>query len=208
MRIAIEGMDGVGKSTVSKLFAERNNYTYIGDAIHQLFGIKGKKDKNYEFFQNAENEIFLNSDNFIIKAWLCSLGNIYTATCLKEENIIVDRHILSNFLQNGTKENFEMYEALVKLIGVPDKTVILYASPKTRLQRIRERNPYDMDLENEEIFKDKYPRMRKFAEMFNIPYLYIDTEGKTVNQVVEEIENRIKEQEKSKGLDNKESFEL
>ena len=38
MKIAIEGMDGVGKTSVAKELAKRNNFTYVGNAIHKLFG--------------------------------------------------------------------------------------------------------------------------------------------------------------------------
>ena len=40
MKIAIEGMDGVGKSTIAKDLAKRNEFTYIGDAIHKVFSLK------------------------------------------------------------------------------------------------------------------------------------------------------------------------
>lgn len=40
MKIAIEGMDGVGKSTIAKKLAKRNEFTYIGDAIHKVFSLK------------------------------------------------------------------------------------------------------------------------------------------------------------------------
>lgn len=40
MKIAIEGMDGVGKSTIAKELAKKNEFTYIGDAIHKVFSLK------------------------------------------------------------------------------------------------------------------------------------------------------------------------
>lgn len=40
MKIAIEGMDGVGKSTIAKELAKRNEFTYIGDAIHKVFSLE------------------------------------------------------------------------------------------------------------------------------------------------------------------------
>lgn len=40
MKIAIEGMDGVGKSTIAKELAKRNEFTYIGNAIHKVFSLK------------------------------------------------------------------------------------------------------------------------------------------------------------------------
>ena len=187
MKIAIEGMDGVGKSTIAQELAKRNNFTYIGNAIHQLFGITDKESPYYQAFQAKEDEIFLRSGNDILRAWLCSLGNIYTATHVKDENIIVDRHILSNFQQNGTKENVKMYQTLLELIGVPDMSVILYASPEVRLKRIYDRNKEDKDLKDGAIMVDEYSKMIKFAERFNMPYIVINTEEKSIEEIIEEI---------------------
>lgn len=190
MKIAIEGMDGVGKTTVAKQLAKRNNYTYIGNAIHRLFGIEDEKNDFYTFFQKKEDEIFLHSGNDILRAWLCSLGNIYTAT--QDENIVVDRHLLSNFQQNGTKENAIIYQTLIRLIGIPDLTIILYASPEVRLQRIYNRNKNDKDLYDEKIKIDEYDKMIKFAKKFDMPYILINTEKKEIYEIVEEIEYKIK----------------
>lgn len=201
MKIAIEGMDGVGKTTIAKQLSERNGYEYIGNAIHQLFKIKDKNNPHYHFFQAIEDEIFLRSGNDILRAWLCSLGNIYTATQSEYKDFIVDRHLLSNFQQNGTKENVQIYKTLVELIGTPDMSIILYASPETRLKRIWERDKGDKDLHDEAIKKDEYSRMIKFAEKFNMPYLVIDTEGKSIEQIIQEIEEKVDFKER-KGKEN------
>lgn len=178
MKIAIEGMDGVGKSTIAKELAKRNEFTYIGDAIHKVFDATDKESEYYKIFKRRENQLFFESGNDILRAWLCSLGNIYTATQVKDKNIVVDRHILSNFQQNGTRENIEIYKTLLSLIGVPDMSVILYASPEVRLQRIYTRNKNDRDLQDEAIKADGYKGMIKFAEKFNMPHIVIDTEEK------------------------------
>ena len=191
MKIAIEGMDGVGKTTIAQELAKRNNYTYIGNAIHQLFGITDKDSSYYKMFQSKEDEIFLRSGNDIIRAWLCSLGNIYTATQVKDKDIIVDRHILSNFQQNGTRENIKIYQTLLELIGVPDMSVILYASPEVRLERIYNRNKEDKDLMDKSIITDEYNRMIKFAEKFKMPYIVINTERKSIENIIQEIEEKV-----------------
>lgn len=191
MKIAIEGMDGVGKTTIAKELAKRNGFTYIGNAIHQLFGITDKDSSYYKMFQAKEDEIFLRSGNDILRAWLCSLGNIYTATQANAKDIIVDRHILSNFQQNGTRENIEIYQTLLSLIGVPDMSVILYASPKVRLQRIYDRNANDKDLRDDTIKVDGYNGMIKFAQKFNMPHIVIDTEEKNIDDIVQEIEEKV-----------------
>lgn len=189
MKIAIEGMDGVGKTTVAQQLAERNNFRYIGNAIHKLFGIEDRESEIYKTFQAKEDEIFLRSGNDILRAWLCSLGNIYTAS--QNEDIVVDRHILSNFQQNGTRENIEVFKTLVKLIGVPDVSIILYASPEVRLKRIYDRNRDDKDLRDINIRTDEYKKMIKFAEKFNMPYFIIDTEEKSISDIVSEIEKKV-----------------
>jgi len=191
MKIAIEGMDGVGKTTIAKELAKRNNFKYIGDSIHQLFGFTDSNSSYCKMFQDKEDEIFLKSGNDILRAWLCSLGNIYTATQVEEKDIIIDRHILSNFQQNGTKENVKMYQTLVELRGMPDMSVILYASPEVRLNRIYRRNKEDKDLKDSSISVDEYGRMIKFAKKFNMPYIIIDTEEKSIEDIIQEIENKI-----------------
>ncbi len=191
MKIAIEGMDGVGKTTIAQELAKRNNYTYIGNAIHQLFGITDKDSSYYKMFQSKEDEIFLRSGNDIIRAWLCSLGNIYTATQVKDKDIIVDRHILSNFQQNGTRENIKIYQTLIELIGIPDMSVILYASPEVRLERIYNRNKEDKDLRDKSIITDEYNKMIKFAEKFKMPYIVINTERKSIENIIQEIEEKV-----------------
>ena len=189
MKIAIEGMDGVGKTTVAIELAKKNNFRYVGNAIHKLFGIEDRESEISKNFQAKEDEIFLRSGNDILRAWLCSLGNIYTAA--QNEDIVVDRHILSNFQQNGTRENVEIFQTLVKLIGVPDISIILYASPEVRLKRIYDRDNNDKDLSDMNIRKDEYKKMIKFAPKFNVPYFIIDTEEKSISEIVSEIEKEI-----------------
>lgn len=189
MKIAIEGMDGVGKTSVAKELAKRNNFTYVDNAIHKLFGIENKDSSFYKYFQSKEDDIFLRCGNDILRAWLCSLGNIYTSSLTGD--IVVDRHILSNFQQNGTRENIKIFQTLVELIGKPDMSVILYASPEVRLSRIYNRNKNDKDLNDKNIKTDEYRKMVKFAEKFGMPYIIIDTEEKDVSKIVEEIEKKI-----------------
>ena len=203
MKIAIEGMDGVGKTTIAQELAKRNNFTYIGNAIHQLFGITDKESTYYKLFQSKEDEIFLRSGNDVLRAWLCSLGNIYTATQVKDKDIVVDRHILSNFQQNGTRENVDIYKTLIELIGMPDMSVILYASPEVRLQRIYSRNKADKDLNDSAIKVDEYSRMIKFAEMFKMPYVVIDTEGKSIEEIINEIEEKVIKRNQEVGDDER-----
>ena len=59
MIIAIEGMDGSGKTTVAKSIEEKLKFKYIKEPLKELFEID---DKHIE---KISKKIFDNKDNFI-----------------------------------------------------------------------------------------------------------------------------------------------
>ena len=78
MEIIIEGMDGVGKTTVAKKLCERHNFKYVNRPLPHLFGVGELRTKDDIDFQNRLNQIF-KEDNKIqawiyisSKLWICS----------------------------------------------------------------------------------------------------------------------------------------
>ncbi len=66
-------------------------------------------------------------------------------------------------------------------------TVILYANPETRRNRIKERNPNDPDL-NENIFTDeKYDKAVEFVKRYQMDYIVFDNSNLDIDETVEEI---------------------
>ena len=65
MKIAIEGMDGVGKSTIAKELAKRNEFTYIGDAIHKVFSLKAgiTKVRMYMWIEGQDVDCIANASH-------------------------------------------------------------------------------------------------------------------------------------------------
>ena len=191
MEIIIEGMDGVGKTTVAKELCERHNFKYVDRPLQHLFGIGELGTKDDIEFQNKLNQIF--KEDSKIQAWITGLGDIYNAIKYKGENVIIDRGVISNYFWNGNKDNELIFKAIIDLIGVPDMTVILYASLETRLNRIKSRNINDKDLKDPDVYRaDGYPKMAKFIKEYNIPYIFVNTENKNHNEVVKEIESKIR----------------
>lgn len=82
----------------------------------------------------------------------------------KDENIITDRHFLSNYAWSGTDDNTEVYDLLVKKLGFPDLTVILYADETAIFNRLRSRDENDSDLDKVKKAKAKYEKMVFFAK--------------------------------------------
>lgn len=194
MKIAIEGMDGVGKTTISKLLAEELNYVYIDKPLHYFFedGI----EKDYQDLMKAVNKVS-NTNDPIIRSWFIGLGNLFSFRKFSKENTIIDRHFVSNYYWNGSEESDLIFKTMIDLVGKPDLTILLYASPETRIQRLRMRNPEDEDLKNTEKLADGYPKMIEFVEKFGIPNLLINTENKTINDIKEEVKLAIFELDNS-----------
>lgn len=188
--IAIEGMDGVGKTTASKLLAERLGYKFIDKNLRELFD-DGNSYDNYIRIRDKVNA----SPDRLFTAWFYALGNIYLHTAHEKENIVTDRYFLSNYAWSGTENNDEVYDLLVKKLGFPDLTVILYADEHAILSRLRHRNELDSDIKKVILAKEKYEKMIYFCEKYKMPYMVIDTSNLSPEDVVEVIMKRIEGRE-------------
>ena len=186
IHIAIEGMDGVGKTTTCKLLAERTGYKFIEKNLRFLFDDDGGIT-NYYKIRNKVNA----SPDRLFTSWFYALGNIYLHTMFKDDSIITDRHFLSNYAWSGTEDNIEVYDLLVKKLGFPDLTVILYANETAILNRLKKRNEYDNDINKIKQSKKNYEKMVFFCEKYQMPYMLIDTSNLSAEQVVEIIMKRI-----------------
>lgn len=190
IHIAIEGMDGVGKTTTCKLLAERLGYKFIEKNLHFLF------DENDEFdnYFRIRDKVNANSDR-LFTSWFYGLGNIYLYTMFKDDNIVTDRHFLSNYAWSGTDDNIEVYDLLVDKLGFPDLTVILYADETAIRNRLRGRDEHDSDLEKVKNSQEKYEKMVFFCEKYQMPYLVVDTSNltpeQTVDIIIKHIEGRV-----------------
>ena len=188
--IAIEGMDGVGKTTASKLLAKRLGYKFIDKNLRELFD-DGDSYDNYIRIRDKVNA----SPDRLFTAWFYALGNIYLHTAHEKENIVTDRYFLSNYAWSGTENNDEVYDLLVKKLGFPDLTVILYADEHAILSRLRHRDELDSDIKKVILAKEKYEKMIYFCEKYKMPYMVIDTSNLSPEEVVEVIMKRIEGRE-------------
>lgn len=189
MIIAIEGMDGVGKTTICKYIEEKLNFIYIDKPTKYLFeDNQGKID--YEKFYQTLDEIYkLDEESRTI---FFGKGNIIAVTKYPEKDIVIDRHLVSNYYWNGNKELYNYYDDLIKKCGKPDITIYLYASPEVRYQRLKERNSNDIDLYDLSVFEDEKEKVLEFLNDFNLEYKIIDTNNKSIKDVCNEVENIIK----------------
>ena len=181
MRIAIEGMDGVGKTTLAKILVKKLDYEYVDKPFKFLFdGLN--LDENE--IKNIEWKLYETQDEALITLFY-GMGLLYGTRCNLSENIIYDRHFVSNYYWHGTEETETLHNELIKLCGEPDLTILLKAKISTRMQRIYDRNHDDKDLSNCAIYDDGYDKMEKFLESNGFDYIVIDTDNLMPDEVAD-----------------------
>lgn len=181
MKIAIEGMDGVGKTTLAKALAEKLGYEYVNKPFKFLFdGL----NLNESDIKRIEWKLYETEDEAIITLFY-GIGLLYGTRCNQFENVIYDRHFVSNYYWHSTNETTALHNELIKLGGAPDLTILLKASVATRMKRIYDRNHMDRDLSNSAMYDDGYDKMEIFLKNNDFTYIVIDTENLTQEEVID-----------------------
>ena len=179
MHIAVEGFDGVGKSTAAKKLADKLGFLLVEKPLHFLLDEEG--DKEYIRIRDAVNK----SSNKHFTGWFYGLGNIYLYEKFKGQDIITDRHILSNYCWSGAPETDYIFDAIYKTIGAPDFTFLISAAPEVIEKRMKKRNPNDSDLRKVQYIKTAYEKMQSVLFRYQMPGMVIDTTELNEEAVVE-----------------------
>ena len=81
--ISIEGMDGVGKTTICNDIANKSDFIHVEKPLEKLFGFE-----NYIEIRNKVNNI----QNRVFTSWFYGLSNIYLYEKYKDKYVVTDRH--------------------------------------------------------------------------------------------------------------------
>jgi thymidylate kinase len=183
MHIAIEGMDGVGKTTAMRSLAKKLNFKIVEKPLHYML------DDNGDFTNYVRIRDYINEqvDNDVLRAWFYGLGNIFLYHRFENENIITDRHFASNYFWCGTNETEAIFECMVDLIGKPDFTFLLFASAEEGARRIKIRDQKDPDIQKAKLYPEARNKMELYLKRYDMDYVVIDTTNLNAEEVVEKM---------------------
>jgi thymidylate kinase len=109
----------------------------------------------------------------------------------KNQNIVTDRHFASNYAWSGNVKNDDVYDFLIKKIGKPLLTVILYAPPSVIKERLSSRCKTDSDLKKLDRVEEIYKKMIDFCMKKGLPHLVIDTSNLSPEEITEKIISKV-----------------
>ena len=183
LHLSIEGMDGIGKSTTCKLLAERLGFIFVEKPLHLLFD---KDESSFDEYIRIRDQVNANPNRDFTSLFY-GLGSLYMYEKYKDNSIVTDRHLASNYAWSGVDTNRDVYELLLKKLGKPRLTVILTANEETVVKRLKSRNPLDSDIHKATKTKEICDKMIYFCKEFGLPFIVVDTGNLNPNQVVDKI---------------------
>jgi thymidylate kinase len=182
--ISIEGFDGVGKTTICKLLSKKTGYRFIEKPLKYLFDVDADEKEYIRIRDYINHE---SPKNRPLSATFYGFGNIFLYHKFKDENIITDRHILSNYAWSYDESSEKVYELLYDLLGEPKHTFILKGSKDVIKKRLINRNYTDSDLKKLDLVDTVYSKMIQYATKYSMNYHIINTDYKTPQMIVDEI---------------------
>ena len=134
MLIALEGLEGVGKTTIGKIAADLLGATYIKSPPPELNSVREYVASRMESLANFY---------FYLSGIILLQKEIESA--LKLGPVIVDRYIGSTIAYHKFGQGFEAPKHADEAIRKPDLTVEVFCSDETRKCRIEARGKHIFD---------------------------------------------------------------
>lgn len=187
MHIAIEGMDGVGKTSAAKLLAKRMKMQYYAKTFHAMRDASGQYDNFITLSDYSEQ--LCNPYNFGIRgAFLyCKFKGI---------DVVSDRYFVSNFWAHTHGEHYDELKEIISLLGEPDITFLLYGEQEVIRQRMVSRDPHDKDIVKIDYIPQAYSVMKNFLARTGLKNVVINTSRLSLEEVVDLMVTIVREGEK------------
>ena len=176
MLINIEGLDGVGKSSVVDYISSTLNIPIISKPLNRLLELS--KEQSNSIKERIHRDYSPN-----LQAMYYLMGHLSALEDGHKQDSILDRGFLSTYYFSSNENNMNLFDTFASTFTPPDITIVLYASIEERIRRIKSRNSSDQDLKKKRIYQDGYQKYFEALSKYNIPHLVIPTDNLNEDQV-------------------------
>ncbi len=182
MIISVEGLDGVGKSSLVTKLSQTMQIPVIEKPIKFLLELTPRQSENIK-------EKIYGKYSADIQAMYYLLGYLSALEDGEKKDYIFDRGFLSTYYFSCCEENAKLFDFFANEYGFPEVTILLYATKDTRVKRIQSRNKKDKDLNKSRIYMDDYEKFFDAIQRYNIPHIAINTEHITQEETCDLVLN-------------------
>lgn len=211
--IVIDGLDGAGKATQTKLLIDfyKSKGIKVGmfdfPNYNSLTGKVVKAMLHGEYGSDAESQNPYSTSMLYSIDRACSLQTEEYKKIMEENDIIIsNRYTISNMLYQGVKfyKNpsglYEFCEWLQETeygyfkIPRPDFTIFLYASPEVSINNLHKRDGNNQDLyETKEYLTKVADTALAISDFYHIPYIKVMDEN-NVQYGIDYVQTKLREQ--------------
>lgn len=195
MIVALEGMDGCGKTTIARKISEDLGYTYANRQLKNIFNL------SKEQFEEACQRIYDINDS-TLSALFFTLNNY--VSMIKDKNVILDRHFISTCFWNYNERTSSMLNMLSNIVR-PDITIFLLSSIEKRRQHIGMREGNNLDIYDVKKMSYGYDEMIHYAQKLSFNYIVVHEDDMQYEEIIAVCKKIICSAEK---LNNKELKEF
>ncbi|MBU2638333.1 MAG: AAA family ATPase [Nanoarchaeota archaeon] len=184
--IALEGIDGAGKTSIGKMLEEKLGFAYYATPP------QGYKPIRRFVSENAQP---------MARFLYYMAGNIDTSHAIKDmlkhNDAICDRYVFSTLIPHSIRERLTVEDMLQLFVPyrdhilMPDTTIVLDVEPEEQIRRLTQRNQGKnsssdrLILENTVLRREFRERYIAVANRFNWPV--IDTSGRDIEEIMKEV---------------------
>lgn len=183
MHIAIEGLDGVGKTTTAKRLAEALNGVYVSKAFHLMHDKSGKYDNFTLLSEFYPLNMNVDSSYGVRSSFLYAKANGL--------NVVTERYFCTNYAVKPNEFTLNEINLAISNFGMPSITFILYCDYETNYKRMYNRNPNDKDFDKLKHHKEFYENMERCADYIGLKKCFIDTTLMNLDDVIEYLLKKI-----------------
>lgn len=183
MFIALEGVDGSGKTTIGRELAKTLGFRFVEKPLQYSF-----EENQLDRYQDIKKALHKNK-NRNTQMWLYCMNALFASSFFENENCVIDRFFLSNPAWIIDEENKKILKLAANYIKKECLFIILNVDEKVLKQRIVDRDGIDsIDYRKIKDSKKVFKRIVRLAQSYKLNYRIVDVDDNlngNINKILE-----------------------